>query len=499
MRRGRGGWAPRTIRARLVAINVAALAASLLLFATFAYLVFSYSVWRRLDEGLRATVDTVAVAFRTGLTGETDEQHAAHHLLNELRFPNRRFGLFDARGRPYPYTSAESQGPHHEHGPAVAIEPVRLAEIAADGRLFDDPDSHAYDTRELRDGSARLVVRGFVSPSSGARFLIAAEEPTAGVESLLGILRAALLSAIPVFVLLAGVGGWFLASRSLAPVAAMSHRARQISAETLDARLPVANARDELGELASAFNALLDRLELAFAELRRVTEQMRRFNADASHELRTPLAAMRGEAQVALTRPRSEGEYRESLEVLFEEASHMALIVENMFTLARADAGEAPAGREPFYLDEVAAEAARIARPLAETRGVALAADAAQELEVLGDEGLIRRAILNLVDNAIKYTEPGGSVRVAARRDGDWARVDVVDTGPGVSAEDRDRIFERFFRVEKARSRQAGGAGLGLSIVRWAAESHGGRAEVASEPGRGSTFSIVLPLGGEGA
>jgi signal transduction histidine kinase len=225
-----------------------------------------------------------------------------------------------------------------------------------------------------------------------------------------------------------------------------------------------------------------------------VTEQMRRFTADASHELRTPLAAVRGEAQVTLSRDRTGAEYRESVEVMLEEAVRMGRIVDDMLTLARADAGELPLERAPVYLDEVVADATRTARPLAEQRGIALDVEPSPEaVEIVGDEDLLRRAVLNLVDNAIKYTEPGGSVRARAVCDGHEARVEVEDTGQGITPADRERIFDRFYRVDKARSRDAGGAGLGLSIVRWAAEAHGGRVDLASEPGTGSRFALVIP------
>ena len=485
---------PRTIRGRVAALSVAVLGATLLVFAVVAYAVFSYSLWQRHDEGLRATVDTIAVAFRTGINVEGDEWHAAHHLLNELRFPNRSFSMFDEHGEPFPADSGASLGPGHVHGPAVTIEPAELLALAERFRLFDDPTSHALVTRPAAGGDARLAVVAVTAPATGTRYLIAAEEPNASVESLLALLRNAMLVAIPVLLLVAWVGGQFLARRSLAPVTAMSRQARQIGAENLDVRLPVADTHDEIGELALTFNELLDRVERAFDDLRRVTEQMRRFTADASHELRTPLAAVRGEAQVALSRDRTETEYRESVEVMLEEAVRMGRIVDDMLTLARADAGEIPIERAPVYLDEVVADAARTAKPLAEQRGVALDLEPSPEaIEVVGDEDLLRRAVLNLVDNAIKYTEPGGTVRARAVCDSGGARVEIEDTGPGIAPADRERIFERFYRIDKARSRDAGGAGLGLSIVRWAAEAHGGRVDLASEPGAGSRFSLVLP------
>jgi heavy metal sensor kinase len=294
---------------------------------------------------------------------------------------------------------------------------------------------------------------------------------------------------IPIAVLLASVGGYFLARKSLAPVVAMSTQAGRIGAANLHERLAVQNERDELGHLAGSFNSLLDRLSQSF-------ERQRRFMADASHELRTPVAILRGESEVALSKEaRSAEEYRESLGVLHQESERLTHIVEDLFTLTRADAGQYPLQTRDFYFDELIAECVHSARTLALAKNISLNFEGASESPIHADESLVRRMILNLLDNAIKYTPPGGRVKVSCQRVGNEYALSIKDTGAGIPAELQPRIFERFFRVDKARSRSEsdGGAGLGLSISRWIAEAHQGRLELTCSDSTGSTFTAYLP------
>jgi two-component system, OmpR family, sensor kinase len=290
---------------------------------------------------------------------------------------------------------------------------------------------------------------------------------------------------------LASGGGYFLARKSLAPVVAMSSQAGRIGAANLHQRLAVQNERDELGHLARSFNDLLDRLGQSF-------ERQRRFMADASHELRTPVAILRGESEVALSlQARSPEEYRESLSVLHQEAERLTHIVEDLFTLTRADAGQYPLQPRDFYLDELIAECVHSARTLALAKKISLALDGAAEAPIHADESLLRRMILNLLDNAIKYTPEGGKVAVECSREGEEYALRIMDTGTGIPAELRPRIFERFFRADKARSRSesdGGGAGLGLAISRWIAEAHQGRLELTRSDTTGSVFTAYLPV-----
>ena len=235
-------------------------------------------------------------------------------------------------------------------------------------------------------------------------------------------------------------------------------------------------------------NALLGRLDAAFQE-------QKRFIADASHELRTPLAVLRGETEVALEQERGAAEYKESLALIKDEAERLSRIVENLFLLARQPVDAPSMIRETVRLDELVADCARAAQVLATQKGLRLNIDGSlRALTINGDDEMLKRMLLNLLDNAVKYTPPGGEISIVLGSKNGDAHIVVTDTGIGIPAEDQPRIFDRFYRVDKARSRAQGGAGLGLSIARWIVEGHGGTLSVESAPGRGSAFTVELPV-----
>jgi len=267
----------------------------------------------------------------------------------------------------------------------------------------------------------------------------------------------------------------------------MADTARRITAESLDARLPVANAADEFGRLASVFNETLSRLDAAF-------EQLRRFTADASHELRTPLTAIRSVGEVALQRSLSTDGYRDVIGSMLEEVDRLARLVENLLLLTRAEAGRIPVTRATVDLRELVAGVSDGLRVLAEEKTQELIVELSGPLTVHCDATVLRQGITNLLHNAIKFTPPKGLIRIAATStaSGD-AAIEVQDSGPGIPAADQQRVFERFYRVDQARSRDSGGTGLGLAIARWAVEASGGRIELESLKGQGALFRVVLP------
>jgi heavy metal sensor kinase len=324
----------------------------------------------------------------------------------------------------------------------------------------------------------------------GARLELSGSYSMRDIEAVLDRIRGIFVIMIPLLVVCAATGGYFLASRSLRPIASMASRAAEISATNLRERLPVGGG-EELTGLANVVNDLLERLETSFT-------QQRRFMADASHELRTPTAIVRTEADVTLAQQhRPESEYRASVAIMGDAARRLARIVDDLLLLARADGGSVVARREPIYLEDLVHDMARSVRPLADARHVQVELRDAIEAPFEGDADLLGRLLLNLLDNAIKHSPAESTVAIEmARRDGHY-EIAVIDAGEGIPAEARERIFERFVRLDAARSRgeqtSTSGAGLGLAIARRIAEVHGGRLELTeSRPGR-TRFSVWLP------
>jgi heavy metal sensor kinase len=310
--------------------------------------------------------------------------------------------------------------------------------------------------------------------------------PLEEVDREMGLLRTALLLAVPGVLVVSGGWGYLMARKALAPMERLRRLTEDVTATRLDRRLPVADAHDELGRLTQTVNAMIARLEHSFAEVRR-------FTADASHELRTPLTVIRTEAEVALAKPLDGGEYRNLLSSILEECERLTRLTDQLLALAREDAGAGRPTLESLDLSAVVHGVVEDMRPLAEARGLGLRMEANGAAPVHGDALRLRQVFFNLVDNAIKYTPSGGEVAVRVdRRDGE-AVVTVRDTGIGIPPEHLPRVFDRFYRVDKARSREHGGTGLGLSIAQSIVAAHGGRIELASAPGQGTTCTVTLP------
>jgi heavy metal sensor kinase len=292
---------------------------------------------------------------------------------------------------------------------------------------------------------------------------------------------------LPLAMLLSGFGGYLMAGRALAPMSRITAQARAINAERLDARLPVANRHDELGELAVTFNDLFCRLQCSFEELKRCT-------ADASHELRTPLTIIRSVGEVGLGGHHDEAGYREIIGTMLEEVDRLALLIDSLLALARAEGLQFSPAAKLIDLGALADDVATQIGVLAEEKGQALTVERTEPVAVNGDSGFLHQAIVSILDNAIKYTQPGGRVRIRVDHTDSEALLEISDNGPGIAPENHQKVFERFYRVDASRSRSVQGFGLGLAFARRVVEIHGGRIEVSSAHHTGSVFRIALPL-----
>ncbi len=455
-----------SIRTKLTLWYVGFLTLVVVMFGAAAYQI----TVRELDRDLNRRLEEISQVFIAGTKAETDDEQETGHDrvvetgINEFQFRDYHFVV---RGQSSAFTATTKE--------------IEGKNITLTGKRFSDI--------RIGDKSFRVFETGFSLGTDQYKLLVL-HSLDEEIELKNRLLTLFLLAGV-LGVALAGIGGYFLVRRSIAPVIEMSREAGEISAENLGQRLSVRGRRDEVGQLAQVINDLLARLDHSF-------EQQRRFMADASHELRTPLAIVRGEAEVALSKDdRSPAEYRESLSILHDESKRLTKIVEDLFTLARVDAGQVAVNFAPVYLDEIVSDAIRSMRVLADQRQVAITIDGGAEMPFDGDESLLRRMILNLLDNAVKYSHRGGKVVVNLLSTGDKYQISVSDNGIGIPDEDQPKIFDRFYRVDRARSRSdetaTSGAGLGLSITRWIAEMHGGKIVLVSSTADGSTFSVIFP------
>jgi heavy metal sensor kinase len=348
-----------------------------------------------------------------------------------------------------------------------------------------DPFLAPPQARRRQRGEYREIALG---GPLGTRILVGQSLRQANAELRAFAWQLAGASAVVLAVGLAG--GWLVSARILRPVAAIAATASAISETNLSERIDGATVDRELAGLADILNAMFARLEAAF-------ERQVRFTADASHELRTPLAIIRSHAELALARPRTAEEYRDAVEACLRASTRMTALVEGLLTLARADAGKLDLSREPVDLKRLVTETVALLRPWAEAKGLRVEIDLAQAI-VRGDADRLAQVVTNLMSNAVQYNRPGGAVRLRLGVADGWAVLSVEDTGRGIQEADRPHLFERFFRVDKARGRTSGGHGLGLAICKSIVQAHGGTIGFQTEWERGSTFWVRLPSDGTG-
>jgi heavy metal sensor kinase len=348
-----------------------------------------------------------------------------------------------------------------------------------------EADRWVYDEPLSTIGRQRVMAERM--RFGGKEFVVMLLAPLDAVDHEMDQLRTILLTAGPAALLLSAALAYGLARKALAPVDRIRRSADAITADRLDQRLTVANPDDELGRLAQTINAMIGRLERSFTEIRR-------FTADASHELRTPLTVLRTEVEVALGKSLTIAEHEQRLGSILEELVRMSRLTDQLLTLSRRDAGVEHFDIAPLDLHSLVAGVVEAMRPLAEVKGVSLQIDGVGSNQMSGDEGRLRQIFINLLDNALKYTSAGGTVTVRLGQRDDFNVVVVEDTGIGISAEHLPRVFDRFYRVDKARSRSEGGTGLGLSIAQSIVKAHAGMIEMASTVGQGTVCTVTFPL-----
>ena len=454
-------WLPRSLRARLTLWHVAAMVLVLVVYAAAVFTLVRRNVSQALDDRLRSDFRWAA---------EMAEQR-----------PDGTLTWFDgdARDENNPWLQVWSEDGQALFRTAVA---TRLPVPTSD-RLARDPDGRIVsvptDTVPFRVLSGHATIAGRpvvlqVGASEGA------------MRQELRELLLVLLLGLPLSVVAAGLGGYWLARGALAPVNRMAERARAITAERLGERLPVDNPADELGRLALVFNGTLSRLESSF-------EQMRRFTSDVSHELRTPLTAIRSVGEIGLREPRDEAAYREIIGSMLEDSHRLSGLVERLLALSRADTGDVKLSPEAIDLGELAENVTTHLAVLAEEKQQSVTVDRVGAPWCIGDRLVLRQALINLVDNAIKYAPAGGRIRVRVANEADGATLEVSDTGPWILPERQHRIFDRFYRGAHDHSGESSGVGLGLAIAKWAVEANLGTLSYEPAEGGGAAFRITLP------
>lgn len=458
---------PLTIRFRLTLWYSSALAILLLASGGLIYGVVHHRLMLHYDEPMRR----MAIAVEHILNEEWD-CHTLTPAQTETLDKLGKLILFHEAGA--------------EHGLFYQSPEAYARSAVPDmGRLgWKEFTAPHYETVQNQGMSWRILSWPYQA-RSGRRGVIRLMQDLEDIQETLQRLRLILFLLIPAGIGCSALAGYWLSGQALAPVDRIARMAREIEAHRLDRRLPHPGAEDEIGRLVETLNHMIGRLESSFGA-------MKRFTADAAHELRNPLATMRNTIDVVLEQPRTLVEQRSALESLGEDVDRLRKIVEDLLLLARADSGRLVMEREVIRMDLVAQAMIEIHEPQAQERGIHLILHAPDPVEVLGDERWLYRLLANLLDNALKFTPPQGSVTVELLRCGALVQLSVSDTGPGIPEADLPQIFDRFYQADPARA-QKQGTGLGLAIAAWVAESHGGRLTASNQPEGGARFIFELP------
>ena len=462
----------RSLRFRITAWYAGLLAGTLIVFGVSVYL----GLERYLDWTLQRTLVSECRTIGTELLSQLpvkDNVWLATEI-NEAYAPevNSRFIRVIHQGVGVVYLSAAPKD--------GTFDPSRIP-------LPSDQEEDGPRKLLFGAGNRLLIHSMTLKAADGSRFLVESGAPYNQIEVVLHGLLLTLAIYMPFVVSLAVAGGYWLMRRSLRPVDEITKRAEGITSTNLSERLPVIRTGDELERLSISLNRMIERLDDAF-------QHINRFSADASHELRTPLTVLQLELEGIAQNHRWDASLRDQIGSALEETHRMSRIVESLLAISRLDAGEAKMDKTRLDLGELVASTADEMRLLAEEKSIGLRTHVATGIQVEGDRTRLQQVIVNLIDNAIKYTQQGGKVEISVGGEGNTAVLEVSDNGPGIPSHALPHVFERFYRTDKARSRASGGAGLGLSIVKAICAAHNAEVKVSSQEGRGSRFRVELPL-----
>src|SRR5690242_1418766 len=461
---------PRRVRIRLTLWYVAVLACILVIYGTVTSTLLFLQLRSELDRVAIEDLETIEGFLSFDSHGKVHLRAASHDHPYPLTMQHRLMEVIADNGTIL-YRN-ELLGSRNLGGPAFPGEGVNS---------YSPRSIHLSDGTPVRLVSRHHILEGYPS-------LIRVGFSEEALWQRLWELVWGLLAGAPLALGAAAVGGYFLARRAFRPIERMAHRAREISAEQLSTRLEIENPDDELGLLAQAFNGTLERLERSF-------NQLRQFTADASHELRTPLNAIQNVGEVGLRQDRDREHYREVIGSMLEESGRLARLVDSLLTITRADAGQLRLEHTAIPILSFSREVVSLLEVLAEEKGQTISLDGDGTAHVWADHLILRQVLVNLIDNAIKFSPCGGSIAVRiARRGTQNASIEVKDSGPGIAIEHRDKVFDRFYRIDEARSRETGGSGLGLAIAKWGAQAHNGELELDCTANTGCIFRLILPL-----
>ncbi|MGZ3514167.1 MAG: sensor histidine kinase [Thermodesulfobacteriota bacterium] len=478
----------RSLRFKLTLWYVLILGVLLTSFSGFLYFTLSKSLYRDVDNKLKSLAELIASESSSPLSkfnfGTIDQALEASMNLKPI---GKFIQVLDESGN----IGRKSDNLRNVQLP-ISLNALKNA----------SKGSNTFETNRTIENTPLRIMTFPVVENGHVTKIVQIASSLEGVEDALNKLFLILIISVPSTLILASLGGQFLAHKALKPVDDITQTARMITSKNLNQRINPPKVKDEISRLIETFNEMISRLDQSF-------QQMKQFSSDASHELKTPLTILKGEVEVMLRRERTSHEYQQTLKSNLEEINRMSQIVEDLLTLSKADTGEIGLNKEEINLTEILNEVVAQMNRLASSKKLDLSSSNHDEdIHLFGDALRLRELFINLIENGIKYTEEGGSIRIflqkvsSARNQSGWlerekgelVKIIVSDTGIGIAQEDQERIFDRFFRVDKARSREQGGSGLGLSICKWIVEAHQGDIEVESELGKGSSFIVRLPL-----